>query len=332
MSHLKRFMPAEWHQQDGILIAWPHLGTDWADMIDEVTGCYIGLARAIARHERLLIVAPDPEEVRSALGEDCCDNITFYALPTNDTWTRDYGPITVIDDGQPVLLDFTFNAWGMKFAADCDNMVTRRMGQAGAFKAVVDSHLDMVLEGGSIESDGRGTIMTTRQCLLSSNRNDAWSENRIAQELCDRLGAAQVLWLDHEPLAGDDTDAHIDTMARFAPGNVVLVVDEALSRQVARFTDASGVPYRPVVMPAPPLIDDELGMPLPATYLNFLITNRQVLVPTYGCETTDRQAIQMLADYFPGREVHGIDCRALIKQHGSLHCATMQFPANTLNK
>ena len=297
MSHLKRFMPAEWHQQDGILIAWPHLGTDWADMIDEVTSCYIGLERAIARHERLLIVA-----------------------------------ITVIDDGQPVLLDFTFNAWGMKFAADCDNMVTRRMGQAGAFKAVVDSHLDMVLEGGSIESDGRGTIMTTRQCLLSSNRNDAWSENRIAQELCDRLGAAQVLWLDHEPLAGDDTDAHIDTMARFAPGNVVLVVDEALSRQVARFTDASGVPYRPVVMPAPPLIDDELGMPLPATYLNFLITNRQVLVPTYGCETTDRQAIQMLADYFPGREVHGIDCRALIKQHGSLHCATMQFPANTLNK
>ena len=330
MPHLKRFMPAEWYRQDGILIAWPHLGTDWADMIDEVAQCYACLARAISQQERLLIVAPDPDEVRQFLGEDSCGNITFFALPTNDTWTRDYGPITVIDDGCPVMLDFKFNAWGMKFAADCDNLVTRRMNQSGAFKVIVENNLDMVLEGGSIESDGHGTIMTTRQCLLSNNRNDAWSERRIADELCARLGAKQVLWLDHEPLPGDDTDAHIDTMARFAPDNVVLVADDVLSAQVARFTDVTGSPYRAVVMPVPPLIDDEFGMPLPATYLNFLITNKQVLVPTYGCETTDRQAMQMIVDFFPGREVVGIDCRALIKQHGSLHCATMQLPVNTL--
>ena len=163
MNHHHRFFPPEWHPQDAVLVAWPHLGTDWAYMLDEVTRCYVSLARAIASEERLIILAPDPDEVKPLLRDVNMDHVSIYALPTNDTWTRDYGPIAVVDGDQPRLLDFTFNAWGMKFAADCDNQVNQRLAALGLFAAPVENHLDMVLEGGSIESDGNGTVMTTRQ-------------------------------------------------------------------------------------------------------------------------------------------------------------------------
>ena len=330
MNHHHRFFPPEWHPQDAVLVAWPHLGTDWAYMLDEVTRCYVSLARAIASEERLIILAPDPDEVKPLLRDVNMDHVSIYALPTNDTWTRDYGPIAVVDDDQPRLLDFTFNAWGMKFAADCDNQVNQRLTALGLFAAPVENHLDMVLEGGSIESDGNGTVMTTRQCLLSANRNDAWGQQQIEEELKHRLGARQVIWIDHAPLPGDDTDAHIDTMARFCPDNIVLVVDDDLSDQIGQHRDADGNAYRPILLPQPEPMEDELGVPMPATYANFLITNTQVLMPTYGQKHNDQEAKRIIESIFRGRSVMGIDCRALIKQHGSLHCATMQLPRNTL--
>ena len=337
-SKQNRSFAAEWDSQDGILIAWPHAGTDWAYMLDEVTACYIELSRAILNdNERLVIVAPDADEVLNALGADVDrQRIDIIELPTNDTWVRDYGPITVFKDGGMALTDFTFNAWGMKFAADCDNLVTERLSDQGMFKMPLLNCRDLVLEGGSIETDGNGTVMTTTSCLMAPNRNDALTQEEIEKVLLERLGCLKMLWLDHGSLAGDDTDGHIDTLARFAPGGIILYTgcdvpeDEhfeslmKMEEQLKQFTDASGNHYHLIKLPLPDAMYDEISR-LPATYANYLVTNNQVLVPVYGQPQNDIKACELIGQAFPGRKVVGIDC-----QHGSLHCATMQLPQGSL--
>lgn len=339
-----RSFAAEWDQQDGILVAWPHAGTDWAYMLDEVTACYVEMCKAILQDdERLVIVAPDADDVRSALGADVdWSRIDIAELPTNDTWVRDYGPITVWRDGGMALADFTFNAWGMKFAADCDNLVTSRLNDRGTFHLPLVNNRDLVLEGGSIETDGNGTVMTTTCCLTAPNRNDALSREQLEQALLDRLGCIKMLWLEHGELTGDDTDGHIDTLARFAPGGIILYNGcddpedehfEALMKMeedLKQFTDVDGNHYHLVKLPLPDAIYDEISR-LPATYANFLVTNHQVLVPVYGQPEKDLKACQLIGEAFPGRRVIGIDCRPLVCQHGSLHCATMQLPKGSLN-
>ena len=343
LSKRNRSFAAEWDCQDGILISWPHAGTDWAYMLDEVTACYVQLAKAVLQDdERLVIVAPDADEVRLALGSDAdWSRITIVEMPTNDTWVRDYGPITVWHDGRMSLADFTFNAWGMKFAADCDNLVTSRLNERGVFNMPLLNYRDIVLEGGSIEADGHGTVMTTTCCLTAPNRNDAISREEMEQVMLERLGCVKMLWLDHGSLAGDDTDGHIDTLARFAPGGIILYTgcddpeDEhfepmrQMEEQLKAFTDADGNHYHLIKLPLPDACYDEISR-LPATYANFLVTNHQVLVPIYGQPEKDLQACQLIGDAFPGRKVTGIDCQALICQHGSLHCATMQLPKGSL--
>lgn len=343
-SKRNRSFAAEWDEQDAILIAWPHVGTDWAYMLDEVTACYVELSHAILQdNERLVIVAPDANEVRQALGPGIdWQRIDIVELPTNDTWVRDYGPITVWHNGQTALADFTFNAWGMKFAADCDNLVTSRLHEHGIFKMPLINWRDLVLEGGSIETDGNGTVMTTTCCLTAPNRNDAMSREHLEQELLERLGCVKMLWLDYGQLTGDDTDGHIDTLARFAPGGIILYTgcddpnDEhfgplmQMEEQLKQFTDADGNHYHLIKLPLPNATYDEISR-LPATYANFLVMNHQVLVPLYGQAENDVLACQLIGEAFPGRKIVGIDCRALICQHGSLHCATMQLPADSLN-
>lgn len=338
-----RSFAAEWDKQDGVIISWPHAGTDWAYMLDEVTACYVEMARAILNDdERLVIVASDADDVRTALGQDVDWNrIDIIELPTNDTWVRDYGPITVYYDGKLSLSDFTFNAWGMKFAADCDNLVTSRLNEQGVFKLPLINSRDLVLEGGAIETDGNGTVMTTTCCLTAPNRNDALTREQFEQVLLSRLGCLKMLWLDHGSLAGDDTDGHIDTLARFAPGGVILYTgcddpsDEhfeplmKMEEQLKQFTDVDGNHYHLIKLPLPDAIYDEISR-LPATYANFLITNHQVLVPVYGQPENDVKACELIGQAFPGRKVVAVDCRALICQHGSLHCATMQLPTGSL--
>ena len=316
-------LPAEWEPQDGVMVAWPHAGTDWAYMLDEVTTCYQDLCRAIeCDDEKLLVV---------------------NHVPTDDTWIRDYGPITVLRNGAPVMLDFKYNAWGMKFAASNDNMVNRRLADEGKwFAACLESHQDMVLEGGSIESDGAGTIMVTSRCLLEPNRNGAWNRQRIEEELCHRLGARKVLWLDHGDVPGDDTDGHIDTLARFCPDDTIAYMqcldkeDEhyaeqsKMEAQLKEFRTMEGKPYRLIPLPMAKAVYDEDGNRLPATYANFLITNGAVLMPTYGDASTDLKAKERLQEAFPHHDIIGIDCQTLIIQHGSLHCCTMQFPREAL--
>ncbi len=336
-------LPAEWEAQSGIQLTWPHVDTDWAYMLDEVESCFVNIAREIAARQLLLIVTPEPERVRARIADEVnLDNVRWVKCLTNDTWARDHGGITVLHDGEAVVYDFSFNGWGLKFAACHDNLITRHCHQAGMLYAKYENRLNFIIEGGSIESDGRGTMLTTSECLLSPNRNGEWERAEIEKYLMKSFGLQQVLWLDYGYLAGDDTDSHIDTLARLAPDNTILyvscddVTDEhyealkAMEQQLAMMRTIEGNPYRLLALPmAAPAFDEE-GERLPATYANFLIMNDAVLYPTYGNELLDVAAKEVIAQAFPQREIVGIDCRALIRQHGSLHCVTMQYPAGVL--
>ena len=338
-------MPPEWAVQDAVLLSWPHQATDWAYMLDEVKQCFIEIAKAITANERLLVVSPDTAAVEKELAEAGVDlgRVTMFGIPTNDTWARDFGPITVTRNGSPVLLDFKFNAWGLKFAADKDNLINSRLELCEAFACALENHNGFVLEGGSVESDGQGVVMTTSSCLMSKNRNGDLDKQGIEQQLRTLLGAEKVLWLDHGNLVGDDTDGHIDTIARFAPDDIILYAgcDDATDKQYAdlksmeaqlrTFTNVHGKPYNLIELPTPRPIYDNDGLRLPATYANFLITNNSVLVPIYGQKATDDLALKIIKVAFPQKRIVGIDCNALIKQHGSLHCVTMQLPQGTVN-
>jgi agmatine deiminase len=339
---MKIRLPAEWEPQDGVMLAWPHPATDWHDRLAEVSAVYAALIRQIIRFEKVLLVAPDPEEVLAYLSAKNIDmtRISIYQIPTNDTWARDFGPITIEVNNQPVLLDFGFNGWGLKFAANLDNQVTQQLKQLAALLPGVNI-IGLVLEGGSIESDGCGTVMTTSQCLLSPNRNPQLTRQELEGAMHSLFGAQRVLWLEHGHLAGDDTDAHIDTLARLCPDNTIVYVActdlsdshyQALQRmeqELKQLTTPDGTPYRLLALPWPEAKYDTAGNRLPASYANYLVINNAVLVPTYR-DPVDNGALAMIALAFPGREIIGIDCLPLIEQHGSLHCITMQLPQGVL--
>ena len=324
-------LPAEWECQSMVQLTWPHAKTDWAYMLSEITKTYEEMAREIAKRETLFIVAPDP--VNPTV------NCQLSTINSNDTWARDHGFITLIDDeGGAILLDYCFNGWGEKFEAALDNAINRRIYDEGKVKGEYVDCLDFVLEGGSIESDGEGTIFTTSGCLLAPHRNQPMTQAEIEARLKQDLCAERVLWIDYGNLTGDDTDGHIDTLVRIAPNYTLLYIgcdDEAdeqyadlkkMEDQLKSFRTLSGEPYKLVKLPMPRAIYDEDGLRLPATYANFLVINGAVLVPTYDQPDLDAEAMRLIGDAFPGRDVVGIDCRSIIKQHGSLHCCTMQYP------
>lgn len=335
-------LPAEWEPQDGVLLAWPHAATDWCEQLSTVQTVYCDLIRQITRFERVLLATPDPETTRQQLTKQgiALDQVTLAAVATNDTWTRDYGPITVLLNDQPALLDFGFNGWGLKFAANLDNQVSRNLKQQGALQPRLNT-IGLVFEGGSIESDGCGTLLTTSTCLLSPNRNPQLSKQELEGAMQNLFGAARVLWLEHGHLEGDDTDAHIDTLARLCPNDTIVYVAcndpadphypalQQMEQQLKQFSTAAGTSYRLLALPWPSPIHDEDGNRLPASYANYLVINDAVLVPTYR-DPVDNGALAMIALAFPGREIIGIDCLPLIEQHGSLHCVTMQLPAGVL--
>ena len=318
-------LPAEWEPQSGIQLTWPHAQTDWAPMLDEILATYREMADVIRRYEPVLIVEP----------------------PTNDTWARDHGFITLVsDNGEPRLLDFQFNGWGQKFPAELDNAINRRLYDEQRVRGQYVSHLDFVLEGGSIESDGRGTVFTTTQCLMAPHRNQPMTQQQIEQRLLDALCADRIVWIDHGQLTGDDTDGHIDTLVRVCPDDTLLYVgcddtsDEQyqdlhlMEEQLLTLRTADGRPYRLLKLPMPRAIfeEGETGNRerLPATYANFLIINGAVLCPTYAQPDFDAEALRIIGQAFPGRDIIGIDCRSIIRQHGSLHCCTMQFPQHVM--
>ena len=349
------YLPAEWARQSGVQLTWPHKETDWAPILKEVTECYVHMALEISLRERLIIVTPEPETVERLLSERlpqrALKNVSLCRIDTNDTWARDHGFITLQTNMGHLLLDFQFNGWGRKFPAELDNQICRSMMELEVLNGQYEDHLDFVLEGGSIESDGQGTILTTSQCLLAPNRNQPLTKDEIEERLKRYLRAERILWLDYGYLAGDDTDSHIDTLARLCPGDTIAYVQcqdeddehyEELRRmeeQIQTFRTLDGRPYRLIPLPMAKAVYEEVenegdgkmrGQRLPATYANFLVINGAVLMPTYRDAERDELARRQLQLAFPRHEIVPIDCRILIEQHGSLHCCTMQFPQGAI--
>ena len=304
-------MQAEWERQSAVQLTWPHEHTDWAPILPEITAVYEQMAQEIRKRESLIVV----------------DDI-----PHNDTWARDHGFITVEENGTNVLLDFCFNGWGEKFEAELDNQINRHLYDKGIVKGIYEDHLDFVLEGGSIESDGKGTVFTTTCCLMAPHRNQPLTQADIEVRLKEYLGAERIVWLNHGSLIGDDTDGHIDTLVRICPDDTILYTGgdsdhpdlDLMEEELKALRTLDGKPYRLLKLPLPrPIYDDDYR--LPATYANYLVINDAVLVPTYRQPDLDAEAMQMIGEAYPDREIVGIDCCAVIKQHGSLHCCTMQY-------
>ena len=288
-------------------------------MLDEITKTYEEMAAAISSRENLLIVTPED-------------------MATNDTWARDHGFITLIDDkGHARLLDFCFNGWGEKFVAELDNAINRKLYDEGKVQGEYVDCLDFVLEGGSIESDGKGTVFTTTGCLMAPHRNQPMTQAEIEERLKHELHTERIVWINHGSLVGDDTDGHIDTLVRICPDDTLLYMgcddpaDEQyeelrlMEEELRSLRTLEGKSYRLIKLPMPrPVIFE--GERLPATYANFLVINGAVLVPTYNQPDLDTEALRLVGEAFPSCEIVGIDCCSIIKQHGSLHCCTMQIP------
>ena len=316
-----------------VQLTWPHKDTDWAPILPEITAVYEEMAREISKREPLLIVAPN-----DLLPNLSTLNSKLSTFNSNDTWARDHGFITVEEltansqKPKAILLDFCFNGWGEKFEATLDNQINRHLYDQGLVKGTYEDHLDFVLEGGSIESDGKGTIFTTTCCLMAPHRNQPLSQQQIEDRLKAWLGAERVVWLNHGSLIGDDTDGHIDTLVRICPDDTLLYTggdddhpDLALMEQeLQALRTVDGRPYRLLKLPLPrPIYDGDDR--LPATYANYLVVNGAVLVPTYAQPDLDAEALHIIGEAFPDRDIVGIDCRPVIRQHGSLHCCTMQY-------
>lgn len=337
-------LPAEWEPQQTVVLTFPRRDGDWGKHLKIVSKAMITAAQAIQQVTPVLLLVSD-EEHFEPFAEDFPGEVLI--VPTNDCWVRDYGPITTIfEDEVLVLNDFVFNGWGGKFTSTKDNAVNQRLWRA-QFPEAGYRASDIVLEGGSLESDGQGTLLTTSKCWLGPGRNDWKTEAEAEAALADYVDFDRVLWLHHGELAGDDTDAHVDTLARFTgPEQIAYVACDdstdghyeellAMKHELEAFRTTDGKPYDLVPLPWPPAIHAETdGHRLPATYANFLLSGNTIFLPVYFRDqpkkhpgsVADRAAAKVLRER-TGCEVIPVDCRSFIEQHGSLHCLTMQVPA-----
>ena len=337
------WLPPEWAPQAAVLLTWPHTHGDWADSLHQTESEFVAFAAAIAAREPLIVACHDAEHrdhVASCLSGARVPpaRLTLAIAPSNDVWVRDHGPLTVIRDGRPVALDFRFNGWGGKYRSELDDAVTATLAAQGALGDLTLETLAWVLEGGNIEVDGEGTLLVTRPCLMSATRNAPATAEAMLAALPTLFGVDRVLWVDRGDVLGDDTDGHIDTLARFCDPHTLAYTCadpadreqhaalDGLQGQLAALRRSDGAPYRLVPLPVPAPIHDADGRRLPANYANFLIINSAVLVPVYG-DPNDAVVLDRLAGCFPGRDIVAVPARAIVGQNGSLHCASMQIPA-----
>lgn len=328
-----RYFPAEFEPQSFVQLIFPHPQSDWAPYLEEARECFVNIANAVARYQPCLLICDDVELVKSYFPSH--DNLIFVAYQSDDTWARDCSVLSVIDEeeGEPLLLDFTFTGWGGKFDASRDNAMSGAI--ADVYGAPMQK-IDLILEGGGVETNANGSLLTTAECLLNPNRNPHLTKTQTEAILKKEFGVEQILWLNHGYLAGDDTDSHIDTLARFIDTDTIMYVkcddknDEhydalkKMEEELKALRDIDGEPFNLIALPMCEAVfyDDER---LPATYANFLIINDAVLLPIYN-DPHDAEAIAICERAFKGRDIVPIDCSVLIRQHGSLHCVTMQFP------
>ena len=337
-------MLPEWAPQQAVLLAWPHACTDWKPWLEAIETDYVALASAIAKEAHPLILCQDQAHkahIQGLLEGQCEWAPVFQIQPYNDTWCRDYGPITVAQNHNPNhlrLLDFRFNGWGDKYNASLDNEINARLNSLWQTELTT---IDFELEGGSIETDGQGTLLTTRHCLLESNRNQQYSEQDIETTVLETLGLNRTLWLSQGALLGDDTDSHIDNLARFANESTLVYAIctnpddphyphlQAMEKELQAFKQTNGEPYRLVAIEIPPAQINEEGSRLPASYINFLILNQSVIVPVFQCDQ-DTVALTQLQACFPKHNIVPVPGNNLIRQFGGPHCATMQLPCGTI--
>ena len=331
---MRQLLP-EWTPQWGVLLAWPDAHTDWADHLADAETCYLDILAALLDHEHVLLVcrnAHTREHIHAQVAARGIDaqRLQVVIADYNDTWARDFGPIAVECNGDVELLDYTFTGWGGKFDADKDNTLNRRL----PWQLPLHSP-SLVLEGGAIDTDGQGNLLTTRHCLRNPNRNPDLTEAELSALLKEQLGITDIWWLDHGELEGDDTDAHVDTLARFVDARTIAYVQcrdqndshyaslAAMEQELQALAMQHNLTLVPLPLPTPQF--NREGERLPATYANFLITNEKILLPIYGCDT-DQTAIDAMQTVCGNRTVTPVNCRVLIEQHGSLHCVTMQLP------
>ncbi|EUC71512.1 agmatine deiminase [Alcanivorax sp. 97CO-5] len=336
---MRQLLP-EWHPQWGVLLAWPDAQTDWADHLADAETCYLNILAALLDHEHVLMVCRNAQthaHIHAQVAARGIDpqRLQLVIADYNDTWARDFGPIAIHEDGKTLLLDYTFTGWGGKFAADKDNALNAQL----PWQLPLRSHA-LVLEGGALDTDGKGNLLTTRHCLRNPNRNPDLSEAELTAQLKEQLGVSDIWWLDHGELDGDDTDAHVDTLGRFVDEKTLAYVQcqdptdshyptlAAMELELQRLADQHDLTLVPLALPSAQYCRE--GERLPATYANFLITNEKILLPVYGCDT-DQQALSALQSVAGSRCVEAINCRVLIEQHGSLHCVTMQLPQGALS-
>ncbi len=338
MTHTLVQQPAEWERHSACWLAWPSHGHLWQENLAPAQAEFAALCLAIAEQGgealELLVQDEDAEaQARAALGP-VLDQVRFHRVPVGDIWLRDTAPIFVREPtGALGAACFRFNGWGGKYVLPGDDQVAGRVAALSGAPARVHG---WILEGGSIEADGEGTLLTTRQCLLNPNRNPGLDEAALEAALRSGLGAEKVLWLD-EGLLNDHTDGHIDTLARFVAPGVVVCMEareagdpnaatlDRLAADLAACTDSRGRRLRVVRIPSPGVLLDDEGEPMPASYVNFYLGNRSVVVPTYGTPY-DEAAVAALAQLFPGRRVVGRSARAILSGGGAFHCITQQQP------
>ncbi len=338
-------LPAEWEPQSGLLLTWPHPQSDWHPFLQEIEPVYVDIVRQCVSRQTVIISCLDEahlSHVHNLLQRDGVSpaNYQIYIAASNDSWTRDHGPITVLQDGQPTLLDFTFNGWGNKYPATLDNAITRTLHRQQAFGNTPLKSLEFILEGGSLETDGLGTLLTTTSCLLSPQRNPKLDKAAIENKLNEYLGVERIIWFEHGQLLGDDTDGHIDTLVRFADPETLLYATsddrndpnytalKKLQAEIQETRQRDGRPYRLISLPSP-VIRNPAGEMLPASYANFLFINGAVLIPHYSVED-DKLALEIFQRTFHDRAVIPVNCQPIINQYGSLHCITMQLPQGVI--
>ncbi|MEX2401944.1 MAG: agmatine deiminase family protein [Rhodothermales bacterium] len=330
-------MPAEWEPHDSTWISWPHNRDTWPYELDRVERTIARIVSILSRSEPVRInVGSDEVRRRAQRALDdvgAVGEVRFHAIPTNDAWVRDYGPLFVVSPDHGLAATcWGFNSWGEKYPPfDLDDAAAEKMAAA---LAVPRFEADMILEGGSIDVNGRGVLLTTESCLLNPNRNPSLDRDEIEERLRTYLGIDQVIWL-HEGLTGDDTDGHVDDLARFAdPRTVVAAVEDDSASpdfgvllenlDVLRSAETAAGPLEIIELPMPsPVV--VRGEHMPATYANFYIGNRTVLVPTFG-DQNDEQALSILRRCFPTRDIVGVDCSDVIGGLGAIHCLTQQVP------
>ncbi|MDR0780070.1 MAG: agmatine deiminase family protein [Pseudomonadales bacterium] len=335
-------MIAEWAEVEAVLLAWPHQSTDWQPWLVQIQQDYVALATAIATSATPLILCQDAAheaQIRAQLGQRCHHAPRFVQAPYNDTWCRDYGPVAVRRDGRLTLLDFQFRGWGDKYDAVLDNGINQQLQDL--WLAPLET-VNYELEGGSIETDGQGSLLTTAHCLLDSNRNQAYDKPAVEHFVLKQLGLAQIQWITQGALLGDDTDSHIDNLVRYCAEDTIAYLAcsreddvhypalKAMAAQVLALRQPDGRPYRCVPIELPQACFSEAGTRLPASYVNFLIVNEVVLVPVFDCPQ-DAQALAALGGCFPGRQLLPVPGGNLIRQFGGPHCATMQLPRGSLH-